>query len=122
MAIPREDAEELLREADLPVTAAGDETLPLPRAEICRRLMEACADDLSSPITWEMSLTVLFYDRTPDSEEWDEFHELVEDRFGLPHIFWEKWDVATFGDLMLYVEGRLRHLWRAPDDANDQAA
>lgn len=126
MTIPREDAEELLRDADLPVAAADDDTLPLPRVEICRRLLEVFHhENARLPrrfATWQMPIVELFSFRPSDEYGREEFLEGVMENVGLVHVWGSSKNLTTFGDLMLYVEGRLRHLWRAPEDADEQTA
>lgn len=99
MTVTSEEAIEFLTEAGVGVHAPEEGALPITRAVICRTLMELCHGH-------DPRLPLLRWD-TPIGA-----HEAPEacDTFGL------RWrgsdDIVTFGDLVLYIEERLRDVWR----------
>jgi len=100
-------------EGGVPVAAPDDDTLPLRRVEICRRLMEECHDnDARLPtLRWDTPLGALFYNGFADDEDLYEYVWFVEGAFGLNYIEGEGQSLQTLGDLVLHIEGRLRDLW-----------
>ena len=114
MATTTEEAARILAEGGVPVTAPDDATLPLPRREICRRLLESCRDPALPDVHWNTPLLSLYFEPlSGDEDTIDEFVWMAEEElFGLVYIEGEGASVATFGDLVLLLEARLRDLWR----------
>jgi hypothetical protein len=96
----------VIAEAGVDLDVQGDDTLPLRRVEVCRRLLDyfRSNDPELKDVRWDSPLDDLmtfFSDFEPDEV------------FCLPYL--QDWDegLQTFGELVLRIEERLRDLWRA---------
>jgi hypothetical protein len=114
MVVTVEEAARFLAEAGVDVQAPDDSTLLLPRVQICRLLITLAHDTRLPPLRWDTPLHGL-YPRYPGAprpllaEEMDDHVETACYAFGLS---WHGSEgVITFGDLVFYIEGRLRDLW-----------
>lgn len=111
MPVTIEDAQRLIAEAGLPLCAEDEDTLIAGRAQLCCALMVLCHNNHPGlpALCWDTPLRELYLP-TPFYQEFAEDH--VENacyEFGLD---WRGDEgIRTFGELVLYIETRLRKLW-----------
>jgi hypothetical protein len=113
--VTAEHAIRLLADGNVPARAPDEDALPLPRLEICRRLLAAFADAGIGVPHWSTPVAELFFD------EEVEVVLGIEERFGLPIPDQDFEEMPTFGHLALYMEERLRGLWGAVDQSGQCA-
>jgi hypothetical protein len=111
--ISTEEAIYLIASAGEPVVAPDERSLPISRAEICRRILEwvelqQATEYWRLPARWDSTVPAppLF-----DDDDDCPSSAFIRDVFGLVSVPGDADRVRTVGELVLYVEGRLCDLW-----------
>ena len=108
----REEAVRLLTDAGVSLNWPEEYALPVSRVEITRRLLGLCRESGADFASWHTPLTSALDDG--EGEDVGVLME-VEDAFGmtLSESDWAEANAQTFGDMVLFMEERLRRRWHS---------
>jgi hypothetical protein len=109
--VTEDEAIALLLAAGMGTGDDDDEMLPVRRIEICRRLIAYFADTAAQRpgLHWNTPIRGLA-EHDEEAPLWL-LSTIEEHVFGLTPLNEGARELATFGDIVLHIEGRLRELW-----------